>query len=187
MSLHPEPGFAPRPWHGGPSQPRPTPGSAPGRPGQCREPWPTPSSPLPARSTFTIFQGGMPRASYGDRHCISVVHDGQQTAFDFTSRIIDFTVLVEADPAGRHSEQVGRAEWWGGPRPPSVNKRKGLRIPKPPHSEPLCPITPLLMPSGCSLACLPRWPHPPPTPSSLCPSPAQISLSLKGADPCRWV
>ncbi|XP_047613234.1 LLGL scribble cell polarity complex component 2 isoform X5 [Phacochoerus africanus] len=50
-------------------------------------------------STFAIFQGGMPRASYGDRHCISVVHDGQQTAFDFTSRIIDFTVLVEADAA----------------------------------------------------------------------------------------
>ncbi|XP_055448175.1 LLGL scribble cell polarity complex component 2 isoform X5 [Psammomys obesus] len=48
---------------------------------------------------FTIFQGGMPRASYGDRHCISVVHNGQQTAFDFTSRIIDFTVLSEADPA----------------------------------------------------------------------------------------
>ncbi|XP_045428153.1 LLGL scribble cell polarity complex component 2 isoform X7 [Pipistrellus kuhlii] len=48
---------------------------------------------------FTIFQGGMPRASYGDRHCISVVHDGQQTAFDFTSRVIDFTVLREADPA----------------------------------------------------------------------------------------
>uniref|UniRef100_A0A8C5XCM4 LLGL scribble cell polarity complex component 2 n=1 Tax=Microcebus murinus TaxID=30608 RepID=A0A8C5XCM4_MICMU len=48
---------------------------------------------------FTIFQGGMPRASYGDRHCISVVHDGQQTAFDFTSRVIDFTVLGEADPS----------------------------------------------------------------------------------------
>ncbi|XP_021562283.1 lethal(2) giant larvae protein homolog 2 [Carlito syrichta] len=48
---------------------------------------------------FTIFQGGMPRASYGDRHCISVVHDGQQTAFDVTSRVIDFTVLTEADPA----------------------------------------------------------------------------------------
>ncbi|XP_037056589.1 LLGL scribble cell polarity complex component 2 isoform X5 [Peromyscus leucopus] len=47
---------------------------------------------------FTIFQGGMPRASYGDRHCISVVHNGQQTAFDFTSRVIDFTVLTEADP-----------------------------------------------------------------------------------------
>ncbi|MXQ87067.1 hypothetical protein E5288_WYG007494 [Bos mutus] len=48
---------------------------------------------------FTIFQGGMPRASYGDRHCISVVHSGQQTAFDFTSRVIDFTVLIEVDPA----------------------------------------------------------------------------------------
>ncbi|XP_036693350.1 LLGL scribble cell polarity complex component 2 isoform X4 [Balaenoptera musculus] len=47
---------------------------------------------------FTIFQGGMPRASYGDRHCISVVHNGQQTAFDFTSRVIDFTVLIEANP-----------------------------------------------------------------------------------------
>ncbi|CAO2646089.1 LLGL scribble cell polarity complex component 2 [Lemmus lemmus] len=50
------------------------------------------------RMPFTIFQGGMPRASYGDRHCISVVHNGQQTAFDFTSRVIDFTVLTEADP-----------------------------------------------------------------------------------------
>uniref|UniRef100_A0A8C2N7W0 LLGL scribble cell polarity complex component 2 n=1 Tax=Cricetulus griseus TaxID=10029 RepID=A0A8C2N7W0_CRIGR len=48
---------------------------------------------------FIVFQGGMPRASYGDRHCISVVHNGQQTAFDFTSRVIDFTVLTEADPA----------------------------------------------------------------------------------------
>ncbi|KAM5151012.1 LLGL scribble cell polarity complex component 2 isoform 2-T3 [Callospermophilus lateralis] len=48
---------------------------------------------------FTIFQGGMPRASYGDRHCISVVHNGQQVAFDFTSRVIDFTVLAEVDPA----------------------------------------------------------------------------------------
>uniref|UniRef100_A0A8D2IP41 LLGL scribble cell polarity complex component 2 n=1 Tax=Urocitellus parryii TaxID=9999 RepID=A0A8D2IP41_UROPR len=47
---------------------------------------------------FTIFQGGMPRASYG-RHCISVIHNGQQVAFDFTSRVIDFTVLAEVDPA----------------------------------------------------------------------------------------
>lgn len=49
----------------------------------------------------------MPRASYGDRHCISVVHNGQQTAFDFTSRVIDFTVLSEADPvAGRRALEV---------------------------------------------------------------------------------
>ncbi|KAK2506736.1 hypothetical protein MC885_010136 [Smutsia gigantea] len=57
-------------------------------------------------SPFTIFQGGMPRASYGDRHCISVVHDGQQTAFDFTSRVIDFTVLTEVDPAAAEEELV---------------------------------------------------------------------------------
>lgn len=63
---------------------------------------------MPVRLPFTIFQGGMPRASYGDRHCISVVHDGQQTAFDFTSRVIDFTVLTEVDPAaGRRALGVG--------------------------------------------------------------------------------
>uniref|UniRef100_G1QK43 LLGL scribble cell polarity complex component 2 n=1 Tax=Nomascus leucogenys TaxID=61853 RepID=G1QK43_NOMLE len=62
---------------------------------------------------FTIFQGGMPRASYGDRHCISVIHDGQQTAFDFTSRVIDFTVLTEADPAaGRRASGVGAQAGW---------------------------------------------------------------------------
>lgn len=77
----------------------------------------------------------MPRASYGDRHCISVVHNGQQTAFDFTSRVIDFTVLSEGDPAaGRRAEGV---VWcgvvWGRPASGrhrqavlSVNKEGGL-------------------------------------------------------------
>ncbi|XP_074870514.1 LLGL scribble cell polarity complex component 2 isoform X2 [Carettochelys insculpta] len=48
---------------------------------------------------YIIFQGGMPRASYGDRHSISVIHGSQQTAFDFTSRVIDFFVICNADPA----------------------------------------------------------------------------------------
>uniref|UniRef100_A0A673IP09 LLGL scribble cell polarity complex component 2 n=1 Tax=Sinocyclocheilus rhinocerous TaxID=307959 RepID=A0A673IP09_9TELE len=39
---------------------------------------------------FLIFSGGMPRASYGDRHCISVIHSKFHEALDFTSRIIDF-------------------------------------------------------------------------------------------------
>uniref|UniRef100_A0A8C2CAI5 LLGL scribble cell polarity complex component 2 n=1 Tax=Cyprinus carpio TaxID=7962 RepID=A0A8C2CAI5_CYPCA len=39
---------------------------------------------------FLIFSGGMPRASYGDRHCISVIHSKTHEALDFTSRIIDF-------------------------------------------------------------------------------------------------
>uniref|UniRef100_A0A3B3Z4Z6 Lethal giant larvae homologue 2 domain-containing protein n=1 Tax=Poecilia mexicana TaxID=48701 RepID=A0A3B3Z4Z6_9TELE len=41
---------------------------------------------------FLLFSGGMPRASYGDRHCITVIYSKTQVAFDFTSRIIDFFV-----------------------------------------------------------------------------------------------
>ncbi|XP_053148977.1 LLGL scribble cell polarity complex component 2 isoform X2 [Hemicordylus capensis] len=47
---------------------------------------------------YIIFQGGMPRASYGDRHSISVVHGDRQIAFDFTSRVIDFFVIANTDP-----------------------------------------------------------------------------------------
>lgn len=95
-----------------------------------------PRSSVPARSPFTIFQGGMPRASYGDRHCISVIHNGQQTAFDFTSRVIDFAVLTEPDPAaGRRASGGARKlspwEVWGC-RP--VCERRGgacMGLPKP--------------------------------------------------------
>ncbi|EMP23797.1 Lethal(2) giant larvae protein like protein 2 [Chelonia mydas] len=48
--------------------------------------------------------GGMPRASYGDRHSISVIHGSQQTAFDFTSRVIDFFVICNADPAAEFDD-----------------------------------------------------------------------------------
>lgn len=47
------------------------------------------------RTPFIIFKGGMPRASYGDRHCVSVLHGSKQIAFDFTSRVIDFFVVDE--------------------------------------------------------------------------------------------
>ncbi|XP_062330381.1 LLGL scribble cell polarity complex component 2 isoform X2 [Osmerus eperlanus] len=42
---------------------------------------------------FLLFSGGMPRASYGDRHCISVIHNKTHVALDFTSRIIDYFVI----------------------------------------------------------------------------------------------
>nr|XP_061823019.1 LLGL scribble cell polarity complex component 2-like isoform X1 [Nerophis lumbriciformis] len=42
---------------------------------------------------FLLFSGGMPRASYGDRHCITVIHNKIHVALDFTSRIIDFFVI----------------------------------------------------------------------------------------------
>uniref|UniRef100_A0A8C1ZMN1 Lethal giant larvae homologue 2 domain-containing protein n=1 Tax=Cyprinus carpio TaxID=7962 RepID=A0A8C1ZMN1_CYPCA len=48
---------------------------------------------------FLIFSGGMPRASYGDRHCISVIHSKTHEALDFTSRIIDFFVIREGPSA----------------------------------------------------------------------------------------
>lgn len=54
---------------------------------------------LPSKqgSPFLIFSGGMPRASYGDRHCISIIHSKTHEALDFTSRIIDFFVLREGE------------------------------------------------------------------------------------------
>ncbi|XP_061087860.1 LLGL scribble cell polarity complex component 2 isoform X2 [Conger conger] len=42
---------------------------------------------------FLLFSGGMPRASYGDRHCISIINGKTHVALDFTSRIIDFFVI----------------------------------------------------------------------------------------------
>ncbi|XP_036380984.1 LLGL scribble cell polarity complex component 2 isoform X1 [Megalops cyprinoides] len=47
--------------------------------------------------SFLIFSGGMPRASYGDRHCISVIHSKTHVALDFTSRIIDFFVIRDGE------------------------------------------------------------------------------------------
>nr|XP_033817041.1 LLGL scribble cell polarity complex component 2 isoform X1 [Geotrypetes seraphini]XP_033817042.1 LLGL scribble cell polarity complex component 2 isoform X1 [Geotrypetes seraphini]XP_033817043.1 LLGL scribble cell polarity complex component 2 isoform X1 [Geotrypetes seraphini] len=53
---------------------------------------------------YIIFQGGMPRASYGDRHSISVIFGNQQTAFDFTSRVIDFFIVSNADPVAEFDD-----------------------------------------------------------------------------------
>ncbi|XP_039632171.1 lethal(2) giant larvae protein homolog 1 [Polypterus senegalus] len=43
-----------------------------------------------AGSPFVLFSGGMPRASYGDRHCVTVLQEKTQVTLDFTSRVIDF-------------------------------------------------------------------------------------------------
>ena len=56
---------------------------APG-PGGSHAPWSL------YRGHFIIFSGGMPRASYGDRHCVSVLRAETLVTLDFTSRIIDF-------------------------------------------------------------------------------------------------
>uniref|UniRef100_A0A8B9E3L3 LLGL scribble cell polarity complex component 1 n=1 Tax=Anser cygnoides TaxID=8845 RepID=A0A8B9E3L3_ANSCY len=50
---------------------------------------------------FIIFNGGMPRASYGDRHCVSVLQGQTLATLDFTSRVIDFfTVQNPEVPEG---------------------------------------------------------------------------------------
>ena len=37
-----------------------------------------------------LYSGGMPRASYGDRHCLTIQKDKEHVTLDFTSRVIDF-------------------------------------------------------------------------------------------------
>jgi len=44
-----------------------------------------------------IFSGGMPRASYGDRHTVSVIQGDTHVVFDLTSPVVDFIVLCSAD------------------------------------------------------------------------------------------
>ncbi|KAE8578862.1 hypothetical protein XENTR_v10023802 [Xenopus tropicalis] len=39
---------------------------------------------------YIIFSGGMPRASYGDRHCVTILQGQNLVTLDFTSRVVDF-------------------------------------------------------------------------------------------------
>ncbi|XP_022084942.1 lethal(2) giant larvae protein homolog 1-like isoform X4 [Acanthaster planci] len=46
---------------------------------------------------FMIFSGGMPRASYGDRHCVTVMQGNKHVVLDFTSKVIDFFTMSDVD------------------------------------------------------------------------------------------
>uniref|UniRef100_A0A8C9EXV2 LLGL scribble cell polarity complex component 1 n=1 Tax=Pavo cristatus TaxID=9049 RepID=A0A8C9EXV2_PAVCR len=46
---------------------------------------------------FVIFSGGMPRASYGDRHCVSVLQGRILATLEFTSRVIDFFTVQDPE------------------------------------------------------------------------------------------
>lgn len=46
---------------------------------------------------FYIFSGGMPRASYGEKHTVTVMQEENQVVFDFTSKVIDFVTITRAD------------------------------------------------------------------------------------------
>ena len=58
-----------------------------------------------SRSPMLLYSGGMPRASYGDRHCLTIQQDKEHVTLDFTSRVIDFFTV--------HS--VEREQGWGAP------------------------------------------------------------------------
>ncbi|XP_042197041.1 lethal(2) giant larvae protein homolog 1 isoform X2 [Callorhinchus milii] len=53
---------------------------------------------------FVLFSGGMPRASYGDRHCVSVLQGGAHVTLDFTSRVIDFLTVQSPDPEQEYDD-----------------------------------------------------------------------------------
>jgi len=64
---------------------------------------------FPFSEPFIIFSGGMPRASYGDRHTVSVMQGNAQAhvVFEFTSRVVDFVTLCTSDET-ENLEKMGR-------------------------------------------------------------------------------
>jgi len=71
----------------------------------------TPFGPFPCKAirkvewhdNLVLFTGGLPRASYGDKHSISVLQDNTvQVVLDFTSKIIDFfSIQDSSNPSGK--------------------------------------------------------------------------------------
>ncbi|TRY59059.1 hypothetical protein DNTS_008382 [Danionella cerebrum] len=58
----------------------------------------------PVSGPVVLFSGGMPRASYGDRHCLSILQDSSHVTLDFTSRVIDFFTIHCAEPEQEFDE-----------------------------------------------------------------------------------
>ena len=48
----------------------------------------------------------MPRASYGDRHTITAMTKGKHVAFDFTSKVIDFFIVLPKQTQGEGEETL---------------------------------------------------------------------------------
>ncbi|TNN30858.1 Lethal(2) giant larvae 1 [Liparis tanakae] len=49
-------------------------------------------------SPVLLYSGGMPRASYGDRHCLTIQQGKDHVTLDFTSRVIDFFTVHGVEP-----------------------------------------------------------------------------------------
>ncbi|XP_037665115.1 lethal(2) giant larvae protein homolog 1 isoform X2 [Choloepus didactylus] len=83
---------------GGPSVPQPTAATTPYGPFPCKAINKILWRSCESGGHFVIFSGGMPRASYGDRHCVSVLRAETLVTLDFTSRVIDFFTVHSARP-----------------------------------------------------------------------------------------
>jgi len=46
-----------------------------------------------SRDAYIILSGGMPRASHGDRHAVTVMQGRSHVVFDFMSKVIEFLVV----------------------------------------------------------------------------------------------
>ncbi|GFO39278.1 lethal(2) giant larvae protein-like protein [Plakobranchus ocellatus] len=75
-----------------------------------KEPALTPYGPFPCKAInkllwkvtknepMVVFSGGMPRASYGDRHTVSIMQGADNhVVADLTSRVVDFLIISRAD------------------------------------------------------------------------------------------
>ena len=56
------------------------------------------------KEPLLAFSGGMPRASYGDHHTLTVMHGNRHIVFDFTSKVIDFFLICTADEQKPHAK-----------------------------------------------------------------------------------
>ena len=64
----------------------------------------TPYGPFPCKpirkvewpDPLVVFSGGLPRASYGDKHAVSLLQGNSvQVVFEFTSKVLDFLIIPD--------------------------------------------------------------------------------------------
>ncbi|CAJ1076498.1 lethal(2) giant larvae protein homolog 1 [Xyrichtys novacula] len=55
-------------------------------------------------SPVLLYSGGMPRASYGDRHCLTIQQGKEHVTLDFTSRVIDFFTVHSTEQENEFDE-----------------------------------------------------------------------------------
>ncbi|XP_018338210.1 PREDICTED: lethal(2) giant larvae protein homolog 1 isoform X4 [Trachymyrmex septentrionalis] len=63
--------------------------------------------PTAEHGELVLFSGGMQRASYGDRHTITVMTKEKHLVFDFTSKIIDFFTVFPKEEEENNENPIG--------------------------------------------------------------------------------